>query len=97
MSLHSAAFEGVAELEWSFCRSLHGTCNYLLAIGGVFDTIHQTAHIPFLYSVVSGRNFIDLPTCVEVLTVPFTGLNVGLLMTLFVGCDRLFSVLLPTR
>ncbi|KAH7702198.1 hypothetical protein AAVH_30654, partial [Aphelenchoides avenae] len=77
--------------------SLHGTCNYLLAIGGVFDTIHQTAHIPFLYSVVSGRNFIDLPTCVEVLTVPFTGLNVGLLMTLFVGCDRLFSVLLPTR
>ncbi|KAH7698552.1 hypothetical protein AAVH_34353, partial [Aphelenchoides avenae] len=76
--------------------SLHGTCNYLLSIGGAFDSLHSVSQYCFLYIALSGRNFMSHSVCVKILSPSIVGLNTGLLMTLFVGVDRLFSVLIPT-
>ncbi|KAH7700410.1 Protein SRSX-34 c [Aphelenchoides avenae] len=76
-------------------RSLHGACNYLLAIGGLCDSMHQMSHFIFLYIIATGTNFISYPLCTKLQVVPLAGLNYGLLMTLFIGLDRLVGVLFP--
>ncbi|KAH7699451.1 Protein SRSX-25 a, partial [Aphelenchoides avenae] len=84
----------VALATWK-TRSLHGACNYLLAIGGLCDSVHQALHFIFLYITATGTNFIPYSLCTKLQAIPLAGLNYGLLMTLFVGLDRLLSVFFP--
>jgi hypothetical protein len=61
------------------------------------DILHQSAHWPYAYSTVIGQNFMRFDSCFYMQIIPIIGLNVSIFATLFVGIDRLVSVLFPTK
>ncbi|KAE9553669.1 hypothetical protein FO519_003117 [Halicephalobus sp. NKZ332] len=78
-------------------KNLRSTANYLLAIESFFDSIHVMAHFYFAYVLYSGKNFDTLPTCLHIMTVPLTGLNIGTSLIFFTAVDRIFAMLLPVK
>uniref|UniRef100_A0A183CET8 G_PROTEIN_RECEP_F1_2 domain-containing protein n=1 Tax=Globodera pallida TaxID=36090 RepID=A0A183CET8_GLOPA len=40
-------------------KSLRGSSNYLLALNSFYEFLHQTGHYIFLFTILSGRNFIS--------------------------------------
>lgn len=56
-----------------------------------------SAHWPYAFLTVTGLNFMRFDYCLYFQTIPIAGLNLSILATLFVGIDRLISVLFPTR
>ncbi|KAI1725194.1 serpentine type 7TM GPCR chemoreceptor srsx domain-containing protein [Ditylenchus destructor] len=77
-------------------RSLHGSCNILLGIASIADSLNLLSTFIFAGFVFSGRNFVPLPTCFYFYAVPIFGTMVGVETVFIIGLDRLFSVLLPT-
>uniref|UniRef100_A0A914P849 G-protein coupled receptors family 1 profile domain-containing protein n=1 Tax=Panagrolaimus davidi TaxID=227884 RepID=A0A914P849_9BILA len=78
-------------------RSLHGTCNYLLAISAAADSIHGTSQFIQAFIFFTGINFIPLRLCVYLQTFALSGLNFGIILILLIGIDRVYSVMLPGR
>jgi len=76
-------------------RSLHGTCNWLLALAAASDVVHQAGHVFPMYNVVSGRNFIELRTCFFLQLASLTGLSMMIAAMVFIALVRLASVLFP--
>ncbi|KAI6190869.1 G-PROTEIN-RECEP-F1-2 domain-containing protein [Aphelenchoides bicaudatus] len=77
-------------------KTLHGSCNFFLSLCCLGDILHQSAHWPYAYLTLSGQNFMSYKHCLWFQTIPMIGLNLSICMTLFVGFDRLISVLFPT-
>ncbi|KAE9553671.1 hypothetical protein FO519_003119 [Halicephalobus sp. NKZ332] len=80
-----------------FSKNLRTTTNYLLAMQCFFDSIHVMAHYYLAYVLYSGKNFDTLPTCLHIMTVPLTGLNVGTSLIFFTAIDRLIAMLFPIK
>ncbi|KAE9550555.1 hypothetical protein FO519_006247 [Halicephalobus sp. NKZ332] len=62
-----------------------------------FDSLHVTAQFYLAYVLYSGKNFDTLPTCLYIMTVPLTGLNVGMGLIFFTAIDRLIAMLFPIK
>lgn len=78
-------------------KSLHGPCNYLLALSAFTDSVHGLAQLVQAVIFYTGINFIPLRICIFLQTIPLTGLNFGIILILLIGIDRVFSVMLPGR
>uniref|UniRef100_A0A7E4W5I2 G_PROTEIN_RECEP_F1_2 domain-containing protein n=1 Tax=Panagrellus redivivus TaxID=6233 RepID=A0A7E4W5I2_PANRE len=78
-------------------KSLHGSCNYLLAINAASDSVHGLAQFVQAVIFFSGTNFIPLLHCVYYQTIPLIGLNFGIVLIALIGIDRVISILLPSR
>lgn len=77
-------------------KKLQGSCNIFLCTACFADMMHQSSHWIYLYTtLISGENFITLRLCFLLQIVPLFFITISVLMTLFVGVDRLYSVLLP--
>lgn len=76
-------------------KSMHGTCNYLLAFSSLADSVHMSAHCYLAYLVFSGHNFTSLRTCYYAQILPTAGLVFSHFLVLFIGIDRLLSVATP--
>ncbi|KAL3073418.1 hypothetical protein niasHT_038556 [Heterodera trifolii] len=73
-------------------KTLRGTVNYLLAVCSFFELLHQHGHFLFLYTALSGLNFIEHRLAAKFLTVSVFGIG-GILPTmLFAGLDRLIGI-----
>uniref|UniRef100_A0A183CLV8 G_PROTEIN_RECEP_F1_2 domain-containing protein n=1 Tax=Globodera pallida TaxID=36090 RepID=A0A183CLV8_GLOPA len=43
----------------TYCtKTLHGTANFLIALCSFFELLHQQGHWLFLYTALSGQNFL---------------------------------------
>uniref|UniRef100_A0A183CAV4 G_PROTEIN_RECEP_F1_2 domain-containing protein n=1 Tax=Globodera pallida TaxID=36090 RepID=A0A183CAV4_GLOPA len=81
----------------TYCtKTLHGTANFLIALCSFFELLHQHGHWLFLYTALSGQNFLPLTLAIRICTVSLFGLgSISTTMT-FTGLDRLLCVLFPT-
>lgn len=79
-------------------RALRSSCNYLLCMSVFGDLLHQSAHWPYIATTLfSGVNFISYSKCLYFQTIPQIGVSLSIIMTLFVGIDRLIAIHMPTR
>lgn len=78
-------------------KYLRSTCNYLLAMCSMADSLHMSAHCYLLFLVLSGRNFVQQSTCYYVQFLPVIGLISGHCLIFAIGVDRLLSVVIPTE
>ncbi|CAD5227360.1 unnamed protein product [Bursaphelenchus xylophilus] len=93
-----AGYFGNALVIWATFhnRKLQGSCNCFMAFGCFADIIHMSAHWVYVYTtVVTGENFIPYDQCLFYQAIPFIFVTVSIIMTLFVGIDRLVSVTFP--
>jgi len=59
--------------------------------------MHQCAHPPYLVVSLSGINYINYVTCIQIHLIPQFGLNAALVSLCVIAVDRVLSVLLPTQ
>ncbi|KAH7719655.1 Protein SRSX-30, partial [Aphelenchoides avenae] len=78
-------------------KSLHGTCNYLLALACFFDAMHMLTLFFLSYVMFTATNFVPFRLCVIVQSVPILGIACGIILTFFVAFDRVFSVVFPMQ
>ncbi|KAL3117017.1 hypothetical protein niasHT_002976 [Heterodera trifolii] len=72
--------------------SFRGTVNYLLALCSFFELLHQHGHFLFLYTALSGLNFIEYRLAAKIMSVSAFGIG-GILPTMFfTGIDRLIGI-----
>ncbi|KAH7707278.1 hypothetical protein AAVH_25496 [Aphelenchoides avenae] len=76
-------------------KSLHGTCNVLLAISAFCDTLIELSNLIWFGVTVTGTNFLPLGTCVKLNTIPLIGVSGSIVLMFLVSFDRLISVLMP--
>ncbi|KAH7697893.1 Protein SRSX-32, partial [Aphelenchoides avenae] len=76
--------------------NLRGTCNYLISMASIFDSIHMAAHCFLFYVIVTGRNLVPLWQCFYVNALPIGGLISGEIVIFLIGVDRLISILAPS-
>ncbi|CAD5234922.1 unnamed protein product [Bursaphelenchus xylophilus] len=75
---------------------LQGSCNILLVMTVIADSIHMTSHWYYFYIVtISADNFIPYSECLKFNLIPQFFLISGVVFTLFVGLDRLYAVTFP--
>uniref|UniRef100_A0A183CPA8 7TM_GPCR_Srx domain-containing protein n=1 Tax=Globodera pallida TaxID=36090 RepID=A0A183CPA8_GLOPA len=77
-------------------RTLHGTANFLIALCSFFELLHQQGHWLFLYTALSGQNFLTLTLAIRICTVSLFGTGGISTSMAFTGLDRLLCVLFPT-
>jgi hypothetical protein len=77
-------------------RNLRGTCNFLIAMASLFDSVHMFAHVNMSYFVFTRINLVPLRQCFYVQALPIGALICGEIIILLIGVDRLFSLLCPT-
>src|SRR4051794_8251167 len=77
--------------------TLHGNCNYLLALTSLFEILHQIGHPIFLVIALSGVNFIDFLFCIRLTLLSNFGINGGVMAMALTALDRLLSVIIPLR
>ncbi|CAD5235257.1 unnamed protein product [Bursaphelenchus xylophilus] len=77
-------------------KNLHGSYNILMCMGCIGDMMHQSCHWVYSVNMFSGNNFIPYNLCFYTQAFFQTGGTLSVLMTFFVGVDRLISVTLPT-
>uniref|UniRef100_A0A914HWH7 G-protein coupled receptors family 1 profile domain-containing protein n=1 Tax=Globodera rostochiensis TaxID=31243 RepID=A0A914HWH7_GLORO len=81
----------------TYCtKTLHGTANFLIALYSFFELLHQHGHWLFLYTALSGQNFLPLTLAIRICTVSLFGLGGTAMSMTFTGLDRLLCVLFPT-
>ncbi|KAL3099657.1 hypothetical protein niasHS_003112 [Heterodera schachtii] len=73
-------------------KAFRGTVNYLLALCSFFELLHQHGHFLFLYTALSGLNFIEYRLAAKIMSVSAFGIG-GILPTMFfTGIDRLIGI-----
>ncbi|KAI3419190.1 hypothetical protein GPALN_006942 [Globodera pallida] len=81
----------------TYCtKTLHGTANFLIALCSFFELLHQQGHWLFLYTALSGQNFLPLTLAIRICTVSLFGTGGISTSMAFTGLDRLLCVLFPT-
>ncbi|GMT22688.1 hypothetical protein PFISCL1PPCAC_13985, partial [Pristionchus fissidentatus] len=73
-------------------KSLHGTCNILIAFCALSDIMHLLGHLPKIVPVFAGSIEISSFMCCILQVVPNFGLSAGTFLVLSIALDRLFSV-----
>uniref|UniRef100_A0A914H625 G-protein coupled receptors family 1 profile domain-containing protein n=1 Tax=Globodera rostochiensis TaxID=31243 RepID=A0A914H625_GLORO len=80
----------------TYCtKTLHGTANLLIALCCFFELLHQHGHWLFLYTALSGQNFLPFTLAIRICTVSLFGLGGTAMSMTFTGLDRLLCVLFP--
>lgn len=59
----------------SLFRHLKNSANYLLALTSLFELLHQHGHFIFVYTALSGQNFIEYHLAVKLSVVCMFGLG----------------------
>src|SRR5690348_3656942 len=77
-------------------RSLRGSTNYLLAMTSLFEILHQSGHLPYLFVSLSGKNFSHYLTSMYFQLPALFGVHASLVAITGTAFDRLLSVLIPT-
>ncbi|CAD5235579.1 unnamed protein product [Bursaphelenchus xylophilus] len=77
-------------------KNLHGSYNFLLCMVCLGDMMHLSTHWLYLGNMASGHNFIPYRFCFYADAFFQVGATLSILMTFFVGIDRLIGVWLPT-
>ncbi|KAH7715132.1 hypothetical protein AAVH_17510, partial [Aphelenchoides avenae] len=77
-------------------RSLHGTCNILIALNACSTSLFQVSFLVTFGVVADGTNLVLFMRCVYAQLAPAFGQYFSLCLLVFIGLDRLKSVLLPT-
>uniref|UniRef100_A0A183BSJ3 G_PROTEIN_RECEP_F1_2 domain-containing protein n=1 Tax=Globodera pallida TaxID=36090 RepID=A0A183BSJ3_GLOPA len=91
---------GVFGMTFNFCvifvtirsKALNGTANYLLALCSFFELLHQHGHFLFMFTAISGQNFIEYRTAATITSLSVFGLGGIAISMFFTGIDRLFCV-----
>ncbi|KAI1711413.1 serpentine type 7TM GPCR chemoreceptor srsx domain-containing protein [Ditylenchus destructor] len=77
-------------------RSLHGTCNLLIALNALFTAFFEFSHITELIIASAKLNPVPLSHCFWLQLFPLFGANCTIIFILFIGIDRLISIAFPT-
>lgn len=77
-------------------RSLHGACNVLIALSALSNAVYEVSFLITFGVVASGKNVIPFMQCVYLQLLPAFCKYFTLCLLVFIGLDRLKSVLLPT-
>ncbi|GMT22858.1 hypothetical protein PFISCL1PPCAC_14155, partial [Pristionchus fissidentatus] len=72
-------------------KFLRAPCNKLIAIGAVFDILHQIGLTPHGF-VVYGGQMIKSSTCNMIMFIPELGCSAGSFAVLSIGIDRFISI-----
>lgn len=78
-------------------RALDGTTNWLIAFLSGAEILHQSAHVIYLYVVVSGVDFVLFLPCTKLLMHTVFGINLAVMLMSAVALDRVICVLSPFR
>ncbi|KAI1701663.1 serpentine type 7TM GPCR chemoreceptor srsx domain-containing protein [Ditylenchus destructor] len=76
-------------------KSLHGSCNILIAITSLADILHVSTSYILGYFLFTGQNFISIYTCLKVQTVSWIGILFSIQLITILAIDRFFCVLMP--
>ncbi|KAL3069221.1 hypothetical protein niasHT_034451 [Heterodera trifolii] len=76
-------------------KTLRGTANFLIALCSFFDMLHEHGHLLFLYTALSGQNFLPISSAVRFCSVSLFGIGGIAVSIAFTGLDRLLCVLFP--
>ncbi|KAH7704837.1 Protein SRSX-24 [Aphelenchoides avenae] len=76
-------------------RSLHGVCNYLLALNAFCQAIYEISMLESFAVVADGGNLITMKTCFCIIVIPAFAKYFTLCLMVFIGLDRLKCTLLP--
>ncbi|KAI1703280.1 serpentine type 7TM GPCR chemoreceptor srsx domain-containing protein [Ditylenchus destructor] len=77
-------------------RSLHGSCNYCIALNSLCNVAYLASHVGDILVFVTGINFIELWMCSYFLYIPVAGLTGSYVASFFIAFDRVLSILRPT-
>uniref|UniRef100_A0A914IAS6 G_PROTEIN_RECEP_F1_2 domain-containing protein n=1 Tax=Globodera rostochiensis TaxID=31243 RepID=A0A914IAS6_GLORO len=76
-------------------KNLDGVANYLLALTSFFEVLQQFGSFLFLYTAISGTNFIDYSLAVQICALSLFGFGGVPICMFFTGVDRLICILAP--
>ncbi|KAL3099691.1 hypothetical protein niasHS_003146 [Heterodera schachtii] len=76
-------------------KTLRGTANFLIALCSFFDLLHEHGHLLFLYTALSGQNFLPISSAFRFCSVSLYGIGGIAVSIAFTGLDRLLCVLFP--
>lgn len=77
-------------------RSLHGICNVLIALCALSNAVYEVSFLITFGVVASGRNVIPFMQCVYLQLIPAFAKYFSLCLLVFIGLDRLKSIICPT-
>uniref|UniRef100_A0A914EIB5 G-protein coupled receptors family 1 profile domain-containing protein n=1 Tax=Acrobeloides nanus TaxID=290746 RepID=A0A914EIB5_9BILA len=76
-------------------KSLRTPCHIFIASNAFCDMLSQIGlYIP-VFLTLSGINYMELQICWFMEVIPYCGVNAAVILTLSIGLDRLYSVLMP--
>jgi hypothetical protein len=73
-------------------RSLHHTCNYLIALSSLGSAFYQLGYFPVYAILFNGWSQVRQDTCFLLQALPLFGKTFSLAMLLAIGLDRLRAV-----
>ncbi|KAF8371769.1 hypothetical protein PRIPAC_78198 [Pristionchus pacificus] len=73
-------------------KSLHSTCNILIAFCAFSDIVHQMGHLPKILPIFEGTVEISSIACSISQIIPNFGLSAGVILVFLISIDRLLSV-----
>uniref|UniRef100_A0A183C0K9 7TM_GPCR_Srx domain-containing protein n=1 Tax=Globodera pallida TaxID=36090 RepID=A0A183C0K9_GLOPA len=76
-------------------KSLRGSSNYLLALNSFYEFLHQTGHYIFLFTILSGRNFIPFMDSATFQLQSVFGYNAAIFTMIETAVDRFLVVITP--
>ncbi|KAL3116635.1 hypothetical protein niasHT_001382 [Heterodera trifolii] len=76
-------------------KSLRGSSNYLLALNSFYEFLHQTGHYIFLFTILSGRNFIPFFGSAIFQLQSIFGYNAAIFTMIETAVDRFLAVVTP--
>ncbi|GMT22685.1 hypothetical protein PFISCL1PPCAC_13982, partial [Pristionchus fissidentatus] len=73
-------------------KSLHNTCNILIAFCALSDILHLCGHLPKIIPIFAGQPEISSTLCCLLQIIPNFGVSSGTLLVLLIALDRLIAV-----
>uniref|UniRef100_A0A914IBU8 Uncharacterized protein n=1 Tax=Globodera rostochiensis TaxID=31243 RepID=A0A914IBU8_GLORO len=76
-------------------KCLRGSSNYLLALNSFYEFLHQTGHYIFLFTILSGRNFIPFMDSATFQLQSVFGYSAAIFTMIETALDRFLVVITP--
>uniref|UniRef100_A0A914IBT8 Uncharacterized protein n=1 Tax=Globodera rostochiensis TaxID=31243 RepID=A0A914IBT8_GLORO len=73
-------------------KCLRGSSNYLLALNSFYEFLHQTGHYIFLFTILSGRNFIPFMDSATFQLQSVFGYNAAIFTMIETALDRFLAL-----
>ncbi|KAI1715822.1 serpentine type 7TM GPCR chemoreceptor srsx domain-containing protein [Ditylenchus destructor] len=77
-------------------KSIHGTCNILIALNALFTAFFEFSYITEFIITINKLNPVKLTLCFFLQLFPLFGANCATVFILFIGVDRFITTALPT-